>query len=285
MIQPVFAHGGATLVLGEALATLRDLPPATADVVVADPPYSSGGLFRADRNQPARDKYLTPSLRPPRPEFAGDNRDQRAYLTWSTLWLSEALRVARPGAVLLLFSDWRQLPTASDAVQAGGWVWRGLVPWDKTAGARGQPGRYRSQCEYVLWATAGPYHRPRAAPLPGLFRYPVRQADKHHGAGKPTELLHDLLEIAPPGGLVLDPFAGSGTAGVAALQRRLTYLGIEITADYCEIAATRLLAAAAGAQVVPAGHAGPVERARARGQTEMDWGDGCGVLCAGEDAE
>lgn len=115
-----------TVIHGEALAALLDLPGACAAAVITDPPYSSGGFTRGDRMAATSNKYVMTALTQ-RPEFAGDNRDQRGYLVWCTLWLDQALRVTMPGGSLLMFTDWRQLPTTIDAVQAGGWVWRGIV--------------------------------------------------------------------------------------------------------------------------------------------------------------
>lgn len=67
--------------------------------------------------------------RPASPMTAGDNRDQRAFLIWAGLWLNAARVASKPGAVLCSFIDWRQLPTLTDAVQVGGWVWRNLATW------------------------------------------------------------------------------------------------------------------------------------------------------------
>ncbi len=152
---------------GEALAFLRDLPGACVDGVITDPPYSSGGMLRGDRQQATESKYRgwsqneDGSSREPTAVYAGftgDNRDQRGYLVWFTLWASECLRLARPGAHFLTFTDWRQLPTTTDAVQAAGWVWRGLAVWDKGIG-RPMRGRFRNHVEYLVWATAGPVAR------------------------------------------------------------------------------------------------------------------------------
>jgi site-specific DNA-methyltransferase (adenine-specific) len=68
------------------------------------------------------DKYVNSDTLSSRPEFSGDNRDQRAFYAWAALWLSFAAARADVGAHVLVFSDWRQLPTMSDAIQAGGWV-------------------------------------------------------------------------------------------------------------------------------------------------------------------
>jgi site-specific DNA-methyltransferase (adenine-specific) len=230
-----------TLYHAEALGVLAGLPAESIDAVVTDPPYSSGGQFRGDRMMNTTDKYVQHATAIQRPDFDGDNRDQRSYAYWCALWLGECYRLAKPGAVCLLFTDWRQLPTTTDALQAGGWVWRGVVPWDKTEAVRPQKGAYASQCEYVVWGSKGPLDRDQGRPcLPGFFRYIVRQADKFHLTGKPTPLLLDLLSIVPAGGVVLDPFAGSGTALVAARLRGLRAIGVEWQEDYCRVVVQRL---------------------------------------------
>jgi DNA modification methylase len=116
------------VVEGEALELLASLPGGCADAIVTDPPYSSGGAFRGDRTKSTDAKYTQTEQQGRRPDFAGDTRDQRSWAYWCALWLSECLRLAKPDARLVAFSDWRQLPTLTDAVQAGGWVWRGIVP-------------------------------------------------------------------------------------------------------------------------------------------------------------
>ena len=83
---------------GEALAVLRSIPDASIDAILTDPPYSSGGFTRGDRTGTTATKYTLTGTLVERPEFAGDNRDQRSFGYWCALWLSECLRVAKPGA-------------------------------------------------------------------------------------------------------------------------------------------------------------------------------------------
>jgi site-specific DNA-methyltransferase (adenine-specific) len=51
--------------------------------------------------------------------------------------------------------------------------------------------------------------------------------------------------ITPPNGLVLDPFTGSGTTGVAAIQEGMRFVGIEREAEYIAIAEARIASASA----------------------------------------
>lgn len=233
--------GSATLYRADALEVLAALDRGSFGACLSDPPYSSGGNVR-DKAQATSSKYLGNEQRNLYPEFQGDTRDQRSYLAWSTLWLGRARELVAPGGLVGVFSDWRQLPVTTDALQCGGWVWRGVVPWDKTESSRPQLGRYRNQAEYVVWGSNGA--RPLAgAVAPGVMRHCVPRK-KHHIAGKPVGLMIDLLR--PMEGPILDPFMGSATIGVACLQLGLPYVGIEVDETYFAIACQRMEEAAGG---------------------------------------
>lgn len=230
---------------GEALAFLATLPQGTVDALVCDPPYSSGGFTRGDRTGNTGDKYVSSDTARQLADFAGDNRDQRAYAYWCALWLSEALRATKPGGVALLFTDWRQLPATTDALQAGGWVWRGVVPWAKTT-YRPQSGRFAAQCEYVVWGSAGSMGLDYAeACLPGFFSASAPR-EREHQTQKPLDVMRQLVKIAPKGGTVLDPFMGSGTTGVAAVLEGREFIGSEMTEHYFEVARRRITTAEQG---------------------------------------
>lgn len=234
--------GNATLYLGDCMSILPTLEKI--DAVITDPPYSSGGAFRSDRSRSTADKYIgngyvDKAAALARPEFSGDNKDQRAYLHWSSVWLGLCLRLARQGSICALFTDWRQLPTTTDALQAGGWFWRGVAPWDKTEAARPQKGWFRNQCEYVVWGSNGPIDESGEC-HPGLFRQSVLSEGKEHIAGKPVGVMDGVVKICPVDQIVLDPFMGSGTTGVSCINLGRRFIGIEIEPRYFDISCERI---------------------------------------------
>ncbi|MFC6885275.1 MULTISPECIES: DNA-methyltransferase [Actinomadura] len=232
---------------GDALAVLPTLPTASVGCIITDPPYNSGGRTATERRSDSiRGKYVNGNAKHALADFAGDNRDQRSFGYWLTLVLSECLRVAEPGASALVFTDWRQLPATSDALQAAGWTWRGVIPWRKPISRPCRDG-FRRECEYVLWASSGPPARhPEPVYLPGLVEgSQPRGKERRHITQKPVAVLRQLVRVSPPGAVVLDPFAGAGSTGVAALAEDRAFIGCEITEHYATIARERLTAAAA----------------------------------------
>lgn len=235
-MTPYYADDHVTLYHGDAFDILPTLSGIGA--VVTDPPYSSGGAFRGDRANSTVDKYVRTDTLAYRPDFAGDNRDQRSFLAWAGLWLNAARIASLPGAVLCSFIDWRQLPVLTDAVQVGGWTWRNLGTWWKP-GIRMQKGRLSSSAEYVVYATNGPSDAVGQTSPQNVFRC-APDDDREHIAQKPVDVMKWLLGLAPADALVLDPFMGSGSTLAAAKSLGMRSIGIEVDERYCEVAANRL---------------------------------------------
>lgn len=245
-MTPYYQDDLVTIYHGESLNVLAEMEQSDIGAVVADPPYSSGGMFRSDRQADPLQKYrgwsqsgdggsVSPVSQPG--SFAGDSRDQRGYLAWCSLWMSQAWRVAKPSSQFFTFTDWRQLPTSTDALQAGGWTWRGLLVWDKGIG-RPMKGRFRNHLEYVVWGSHGAMPEAEDVYPSTLLRHSPPGTERTHVTEKPVDLICELLTVAPAG-TVLDPFMGSGSTLVAAKSLGRRAIGIEIEERYCEVAANR----------------------------------------------
>lgn len=205
-----------SILQGDALKVLGTFAPNTFDAVITDPPYASGGRTQAEKNKSTARKYSSMGENAP-PPFDGDAKDQRSWTRWAAEWLYEARKVCKSGAPVCMFIDWRQLPAATDALQWAGWIWRGTAVWDK-GNSRPQKGRFRQQAEYIVWGSNGDMPISRPVPcLPGVFKYGNPQS-RIHLTEKPLQLMRDIVKITEPGGHILDPFAGSGTTVLAAVQ-------------------------------------------------------------------
>ena len=142
-MKPYYQDDAVTLYHGDVFDVIDEVESFNA--LITDPPYSSGGMVRSDRVQKSTvQKYTDSSPWMDLPDFTGDNRDQRGFLAWCGLWLGAARIKASLSANCLAFTDWRQLPTLTDAMQVGGWVWQGLGVWDKLNG-RPSVGRFSNE--------------------------------------------------------------------------------------------------------------------------------------------
>lgn len=239
-IQSCYSDDWLTLYQGDALTVLRELPDNLVDAVITDPPYNSGAATLASKQVSPAKKYQQMDTRKSYPAMLGDGRDQRSFVVWATLWLTECWRLARDAAPLLVFTDWRQLPAMTDAVQAAGWQWRGIVVWHKPF-ARPVRGEFRRDTEFVVYARKNRRGVVDSQCLPGVYTYAVNPAQKFHLTAKPLPLIVDLMEIVPSGGRVLDPFLGSGTTAAAAKVTGRKCVGCELSPEYAAITRDRVM--------------------------------------------
>lgn len=240
-------HTRHTVLCGECVATMRTIPAGIVDAVVTDPPYSSGGLFTGQRTQSARSKYVTSDAQHDLADFPGDTRDQFSYMEWCHLWLSQAQRVAKGGALIMVFTDWRQLAATQTALQVGGFVMRGVFAWVKP-NARPQKGRFAQNSEFVVWGSNGDraldYKSDEDAPHGYWMGMPPTNNKREHITQKPVDLMRYLMRPLQADSLILDPFMGSGTTGVAAMIDGHRFIGIDQSEHYTQVAEARIIKAA-----------------------------------------
>ena len=243
-MTPYYEKDGIVIYHGECREVLPGLGEASIDLVLADPPYSSGGAFRSDRNRSTQSKYQhTHETSRQYAEFSGDNRDQRSFERWCCHWMSDCMKCVPTSGVLGCFIDWRNVACVVDSIQVAGWVYRGLVPWHKGTDQRPRKGWFRHNVEYAVFGSVGPIETGAKAPgicADGVVYCRVNGTEKLHQTGKPVQLMQQLMAVRPDWETVLDPFMGSGTTLVAAKLEGRKAIGIELEERYCEIAANRL---------------------------------------------
>lgn len=233
MAEPYYDDGHVAIYHGDALDVLAgfDTP---VDAVVTDPPYASGTRLEAHKSASGA------MLRAGR--FADRPIELDQMTTTGFVWLMRAVAAGvRPllpdGGSLLSFIDWRQWPNLVGALETCNYRIQGMVVWDK--GSIGLGNGFRAQHELICHASKGvPTVYDKGT---GNVLRAGRQEPVDHPSPKPVGLLERLITVvSPPGGVVLDPFMGSGSTMRAAVNCGMRAVGIEVEERYCEIAATRL---------------------------------------------
>lgn len=234
MGEPYYEDDSVTLFHGDCLEVMADLPEASVDSVLTDPPYSSGG--RRENTRSLR-KSMTRRVEDD-DWIRGDGMSTTGFVFLLRECGLHWRRVLRPGGHVLTFIDWRMAPNLGAALETADLRQHPTLVWDKAT--LGMGAIFRNQHEFIVHMSAGTPMPPQRRDMPNVLRYPkVRDGD--HPTEKPTALLQDLLSvIAPPAGLVLDPFAGSGSTLTAAKVTGRRAIGIEADERYCEVIAKRL---------------------------------------------
>ena len=224
----------AKLYRAEALALLESLADGSVACVLTDPPYSSGGFTEAGKAGATTGGI---GVRSNDAKIVGDNMSALGYGRLMRLMAVESWRVLAPGGWLLVFCDWRMVSHLQPALESGGLRTRSIVVWAKPTPGLGVG--FRSQTEMIIAMAKG---KPNTySSKHGNVLRSKRTGNTHHPTEKPLGLLGKLLEVTTkPGDLVVDPFMGSGSTGVAACGMRRDFVGGDIDPAFLETAHRRL---------------------------------------------
>ena len=212
---------------GDCLEAMRHLGDESVDAVVTDPPY--GVSYQSARRTDASKR---------KPVIAGDAHP----FIW---FLYDAFRVTKEGGALVCFCEWRHQETFRMAIQAAGFTIKSQAIWDRDWHGMGDlSASFAPQHDVIWFATKGKFKFAGNRPKSVLRHRRVAAEALVHPTEKPVPLMESLVNsVCPVGGSVLDPFAGSGTTGVACANTGRQFIGIERDDKYFAIASERIAAA------------------------------------------
>ncbi len=247
--------GRATLYWGDQQVLLELLPDASFDCVWTDPPYflSNGGTTCVAGRRSSVEKGDWDRSR----GLADDH-------AFNVAWLAQCKRLLKPNGTIWVSGTMHVYLSVGTALRELGFRLLNDIVWEKP----NPPPNLGCRCfthatEIILWAAKAPKGSPHrhvfdyqamkqengGRQMKNVWRFRVpTQAEKRHGrhpTQKPLALIERCLKASTaPGARVLDPFAGSGSTGVAALSLGRRFVGCEIDSTYARIAAARLAACA-----------------------------------------
>jgi DNA modification methylase len=243
----VYVLGRHRLICGDALKREtyhRLMGEERADLIFTDPPYNvpidgfAGGKGKAVRREFA---------------MASGEMSKEAFEAFLEISLGAAAAVTKDGAIAFVCMDWRHM---GELMKAGLEVFdelKNLCVWTKTNGGMGS--LYRSQHELVfVFKLGGASHcnnvelgrfgrnRTNVWAYAGANAFGMaREAELDmHPTVKPTALIEDAIkDVTRRGGVVLDPFGGSGSTLIAAERSGRTARLMEIDPAYCDVIVQR----------------------------------------------
>lgn len=241
------------IVLGDCLEELRKLPSASAQLIIADPPYNIGPAFGIDKEW---------------------TRSQD-WLPWVRSWLAECERVLAPGGSIFVYGIHHYIGFVQVELYNLGLEYRRMIVWNYENGWSRSSKTLATHYEPLLWFSKGSdftYHvirepyksterlknriikngkewvpHPEGRMAGDVWQFPVlagrRFADERtvHPTQKPLSLTDRIVRhFSNEGDLVVVPFAGSGTECVSAARNNRRYWASEIKPEYVEITRQRL---------------------------------------------
>ena len=217
----------------DCLDVLKNIPDNSIDLIVTDPPYpttsrgnagNSGGMLQKDINKKGR-------------VFTHNNINCKEYAP-------EFYRLLKDGSHCYVMTNHINLIDMLNTFTDIGFHFIKSLIWNKSNKIMGQ--YYMSQFEYILFFRKGKGKKINNCGTSDILSIPNKKTkDKDgkniHDTEKPIELMEVLVNnSSQENELVLDPFMGVGSTGLACIKNNRNFIGIEIDENYFNIAKSRL---------------------------------------------
>lgn len=225
-----------TLLHGDSRALIQDIPDESVDLIFTDPPYNLS-------------PYSTGNMKFSwRKEINNDlaNWDQTSFEP--AAWKDEFIRILKPTGNIFVFCSYNLLgkwhevfDPEFDTFQFFVWHKTNPVPKIRKAG-------FLNSCELIvcMWNKGHTWHFGKQNEMHNHIDSPIcmgreRLKDPVHPTQKPVRVLKHLIRFATnPGDIILDPFMGVGSTGVAAVQLGRRFIGMELEKNYFKAAQQRI---------------------------------------------
>ncbi|WP_133125109.1 DNA-methyltransferase [Thalassospira lohafexi] len=228
--------GDCTLYLGNCLEVMPHIDPV--DHVMTDPPYEA--IMHQAKAKASQRKLRTdgkPEIQSLDFDAIDDIRDE-VVSQCAAICSGWLLAFCSPEGV----GRWANTINASDAKYKRACVW---IKPDAAPQMNGQGPAMGAENFVVAWCGTG-YAKWNAGGKRGVYTHctNAKDRDRRHPTEKPWRLMAELInDFTNPDQLILDPFMGSGTTGVACVKQGRRFIGIEKSERYFDIACERISAA------------------------------------------
>lgn len=215
------------------LIVLKNMEKESVDLVVTDPPYNI-----------SRDNNFT-SMGRSGIDFGQWDKNADLFS-----WILQLNRIVKKNGSVFIFNDWKNLGDISRVLDENGFETKDIVRWVKNNPMpRNRDRRYIVDYEFGIWAVKkgskwvfnrqnDSYDRPEIKS--GLTPKSEKKWGSHP-TQKPVSVMEEIIQRhSNEGDVILDPFMGSGSTGVASLNLNRDFIGIELSKEYFDIAKNRI---------------------------------------------
>jgi len=228
------------IICGSAVDIMRKIPDGSVHLVVTSPPYnlknSTGNGMKDGRGGKWENAALKNGY-----SHHDDCMPHEEYVSWQRYCLTEMIRIIPDDGAIFYNHKWRVqggvLQDRQDIVS--GFPVRQIIIWKRKGGLNFNAGYFLPTYE-VIYLIAKPKFKllPQANAYGDVWEF-TQEMNNEHPAAFPVNLI-DRIVSSTDAEVILDPFMGSGTTAISALNSNRNYIGIDSSPEYCEMARKRI---------------------------------------------
>lgn len=228
------------IICGDAVKIMKQIPDGTVDLVVTSPPYnlknSTGNGMKDGRGGKWEHAALQKGY-----SHHNDAMPHKEYVKWQKDCLKEMFRIIPENGAIFYNHKWRvQAGLLQDRQSiVGKFPVRQIIIWKRKGGLNFNAGYFLPTYE-VIYLIAKPKFKlaPKANAFGDVWEI-TQEMKNDHPAAFPVKLI-DKIVSSTNAKTILDPFMGSGTTAISAINFKRNYIGIDISPDYCKMAERRI---------------------------------------------
>ena len=208
------------LLHGDCFELLQDIPDESIDMVLTDPPY--GMNFQSEYRKHKYEKIM------------GDSD-----LAWLDDFVNEIYRVSKPNTAHYVFCSFHHIDKFKQAIERKFKI-KNILTWVKNNTSMGDlKGDFAPKTEFIIF-----FHKGRrlinGKRDPNVLEF-KKTRNELHPTQKPVDMTEYMIgKFSDEGDVILDPFMGSGTTGVACKNTNRIFIGMELDETYFNIAKERI---------------------------------------------
>lgn len=228
------------IICGSAVDVMKEMPDGSVDLIVTSPPYnlknSTGNGMKDGRGGKWANAALQKGY-----SHHNDAMPHDEYVKWQRECLTEMFRLIPEDGAIFYNHKWRVqgglLQDRQDIVN--GFPIRQIIIWRRSGGLNFNPGYFLPTYEIIYLIAKPGFRLKEKANAHGDVWEFTQEMKNGHPAPFPVKLI-DRIVGSTNAKVVLDPFMGSGTTAISAINHDRDYIGIDISPEYCDMAEKRI---------------------------------------------
>ena len=228
------------IICGDAIEVMKKIPAGSIDLVITSPPYnlknSTGNGMKDGRGGKWANAALQNGY-----SHHNDCMPHDEYVKWQRDCLVEMMRIIPDTGAIFYNHKWRVqggvLQDRQDIVED--FPVRQIIIWKRKGGLNFNAGYYLPTYEVIYLIAKSKFKlAPKANAYGDVWEF-TQEMNNDHPAAFPVKLIERIVS-STNAKIVLDPFMGSGTTAIAAINFKRNFVGIDISPEYCEMARKRI---------------------------------------------